>query len=147
MTPLYFDTYLAAIKNSVGSKIFRNFYVKVGGKKKDVMNNGELSCAFYVSSILALFKYIKEPHGAVLATVEDIQKAGWTKINKPIIGSVLVWEKIDFGSNDLHAHIGFYIGKDIAISNNYKLGYPTEHNWTFNGMRKIDSIWWNAKLK
>lgn len=146
VAPLFFDSYLAVVKNSVGSKMFRNFYVKVGGKKEDIMRNGELSCAFYVSAILTLFKFIKETHGTVASTVLDLKNSGWKQVKKPKVGSVIVWSKIDFGNSDIHTHIGFYVGKNSAMSNNYKLGHPTEHHWTFNGTRKIDSIWWKTKL-
>jgi hypothetical protein len=147
ITPLLFETYLAVVKNSVGSKMLRNFFARVSGKRKDVMNNGELSCAFYVSSVLALFKYCKAPHGSVDSTVGDLRKSGWKVAKKPVVGSVLVWSKMDFGKNDAHKHIGFYIGKDRAISNNYKLGYPTEHHWTFNSKRKIEMILWGSKIQ
>ncbi len=144
--PLVFDTYLAVIKNSIGSKIFRNFYARVNSKRTDIMRNGELSCAFYVSSVLALFKFIKEVHGTVDSTVKDLKKSGWKRISKPKIGSVLVWEKIDFGDNDIHKHIGFFIGGNKAISNSYKLRHPIEHSWNFGAKRKVDAILWNPKI-
>jgi hypothetical protein len=139
--------YLAVIKNSIGSKLFRNFYAKVNGKKEDIMRNGDLSCAFYASSILALFKLIKEVHGTVDSTVKDLKKAGWEETNKPLIGSVLVWEKIDFKNSGPHKHIGFFIGNNKAISNSFKLGYPIEHHWTFKDQRKVEMILRNKKLK
>lgn len=146
ITPLFFDTYLAVIKNSVGSKLFRNFYAKVDGKKTDIMHNGELSCAFYVSSVLALFKFIKEIHGTVDSTVKDLKESGWRKIDKPKVGSILVWEKIDFGNGDIHKHIGFFVGRNKAVSNSYKLNYPVVHSWSFNAKRKVDMILWNPRI-
>ncbi len=145
--PLIFDTYIAVIKNSIGSKLFRNFYAKVDGKKLDIMNNGELSCAFYVSSILVLFSFIKKVHGTVDSTVKDLQQSGWRVIKKPKIGSIIVWEKMDFKKGDSHKHIGFYIGNNQAISNSYKLGYPIKHHLTFNNKRKVELILWNQRNK
>jgi len=147
ITPLIFDTYLAVIKNSIGSKLFRNFYVAMAGKKTDIMKNGELSCAFYVSSILALFKLIGGIHGTVDSTVKDLRASGWKIVKKPKVGCILIWEKIHFGRNDIHQHIGFYIGNNRAVSNDYKLGYPVKHHWTFGGKRKVDLIFWNPKMK
>jgi hypothetical protein len=144
--PLIFDTYLTVIKNSVGSKLFRNFYVKNKRKKIDVLKNGELFCAFFVSSILYLFKLIKDVHTTVDSTVKDLQESAWQIVKRPKAGSIIVWEKIDFGGGDIHKHIGFYIGKGKAISNNYKLGYPTEHNWIFP-KRQVEMIFWNKKLE
>jgi len=149
--PILFDTYIAVIKNSVGSKIFRNSYAKINNKKTDILQNGNLSCAFFISSILVLFKLIKEIHGTVDETVRDLEQSGWQKITKPKIGSVIVWEKIDFGNKDFHKHIGFYIGNNKAISNSSKWKYPTIHRWTYGikenrPVRKIEAIFWNKKL-
>lgn len=142
-----FDTYLAVIKNSLGSKLFRNFYAKVNGKRADIMRNGELSCAFHVSSILVLFQFVKGVHATVDSTVKDLQRSGWKVIKRPKIGSVLVWEKIDFGNRDIHKHIGFYIGNNKAVSNSFKRGYPVIHSWNFGAKRKVDLMFWYPKLK
>lgn len=146
ITPLMFDTYLTVIKNSIGSKLFRNFYAKVDGKKADIMRNGELSCAFYVSSVLSLFRFIKKAHGTVDATVKDLKESGWKEIRKPKVGSILVWEKINFGDHGVHRHIGFFIGQNKAVSNSDTLRCPVRHSWNFNGKRKIDMIFWNPKI-
>lgn len=147
IVPLMFDSYLVVIKNSVGSKLFRNFYAKVDNKKTDVMKDGELSCAFYVSSVLVLFQMIDKAHGTVDYTVLALKKSGWRIVKKPKIGSVLIWEETDYGRNDIHKHIGFYVGDNKAISNSSKLGYPVRHHWTFGGKRKVEMILWNPKLK
>lgn len=147
ITPLIFDSYLAVIKNSVGSKLFRNFYARVNEKRTDIMQNGDLSCAFYVSSVLTLFKLIREVHGTVDATVKDLRKRGWRVVKKPRVGSVLVWEKLNFADNGFHKHIGFYIGNNKAISNSYTLGYPRKHHWTFGAKRKVELILHHSKLK
>ncbi len=150
--PILFDTYIAVIKNSAGSKMFRNLYAKVDGKKTDIMKNGDVSCAFFVSSILVLFKLIKEIHSTVDGTMRDLGQSGWQKITKPKIGNVIVWEKIDFGNKNFHKHIGFYIGNNKAIStSSSKYGQPVIHHWTYGikrnkPVRKIESIFWNKKL-
>lgn len=141
------ETYIAVIKNSVGSNLFRSLYAKVNGKRTDILRNGELSCAFYVSSILLLFKFIKEGHATVDSTIRDLKKSGWKKIKKIKIGSIIIWGKIDFGNKDSHKHIGFFIGGNKAVSNISELGYPGEHHYTFGRKRKIEFILWNDKLK
>ena len=151
--PILFDTYIAVVKNSVGSKMFRNSYAKINGKKTDILQNGMLSCAFFVSSILVLSKLIKEIHGTVDGTVKDLEQSGWQQIAKPKIGSVLVWEKIDFGNKNFHKHIGFYIGNNKAIStNSFKKRQPAVHHWTYGIKRnkpgrKVEAIFYNKKLK
>ena len=151
--PILFDTYIAVIKNSVGSKIFRNSYAKVNGKKIDILKNGELSCAFFVSSVLALFPLFElikcPPHSTVDGTLKDLQQSGWQKIKKPKIGSIIVWGK----NHNSHKHIGFYIGNNKAIStNSFRKGQPVIHHWTYGIKRnkpgrKVEAIFYNKKLK
>jgi len=108
ITPCFFDSYLQFIKNSVGSKMFRNFYAKVNGQKKDILGDGDLSCAFFVSAVLANFGLIKRGHCTVDGTISELEQNGWQKIKKPKVGAVLVWvEKID-EKGGKHKHIGFY---------------------------------------
>ena len=135
------QTFLAVVKNSTKTRMFRNFFVEENGKISDAMNNGELSCAFYASTILKMFDLISGIHGTVAKTISDLEKSGWKKISKPKIGSVLIWEKQNFGDEN-HSHIGFYLGRGCAISNNSTFGYPTRHDQQFGGKRKIESIFW-----
>src|SRR3989344_134237 len=148
--PILFDTYIAVIKNSLGSKMFRNSYAKINGKKSDILKNGGLSCAFFVSSVLALFplfvliKY--PPHSTVGGTLKDLQQSGWQKIKKPKIGSIIIWEK----NRNSHKHIGFYIDNNKAISTN-KEERPIIHHWACGIKRnkpgrKVEAIFWNKKL-
>jgi hypothetical protein len=145
VSPLLLDTYLAVIKNSSGSNLFRNLYAKVGDERQDITQNGELSCAFFVSSILVILKLIKEVHATVSGTVRDLKEFGWVEIEEPKIGAILVWEEKDFGNNRLHKHIGFYVGEGRAVSNDYKIGTPQEHKWN-SEERKVELILWNDKL-
>ncbi len=104
------DSYLSVIKNSIGTKMFRNFYCRINRKKKDILKNGELSCAFFVSSILTIFGLIEKIHCAVDGAIEDLKKFDWKKIKKLKIGSVILWEAKANGK-ETHKHIGFYVGK------------------------------------
>lgn len=149
--PLVFDTYIAVIKNSVGVKIWRNFYAEIDGAKQDIMRDGDLSCAFFVSSVLTLFGLIKRIHGTVDGTLIDMRVSAWRHIREPKVGSVLVWEYARDDGGDAHKHIGFYIGDNRAISNSSKLKAPTVHHWTFgikNGRpkRRVEAIFWHPKL-
>lgn len=146
-----FDTYISVIKNSVGTKMFRNFFVVENGKKKDAMKNGVLSCAYFVSFILCALGFIKRIHGTVDSAVKDLKESGWAEIKAPKVGSVLVWEEKDFGDGDTHKHIGFYIGDNKAISNSFKFKTPIKHHYTFGTVkgkpkRKIEAIFWNSKI-
>ncbi len=142
--PLQFDTYMAVIENSQGSYLFKNMYAAVDGVKTDVTKDGWLSCAFYVSSILVLFKQIKEIHATVASTVRDLEESGWKSIEEPVPGSIIVW-KPGQGTNG-HAHIGFYVGNDQAISNDSWKKYPWKGDWKFEGKRDVEKILWNPEL-
>ncbi|PIZ95758.1 MAG: hypothetical protein COX80_03440 [Candidatus Magasanikbacteria bacterium CG_4_10_14_0_2_um_filter_33_14] len=143
---LFKETYLSVIKNSVGTKSFQNFYAKINNKKQDIMNGGELSCAFFVSSITTMFGLSARVHGTVDNAVKDFLNFGWVEIKKPRIGAILIWEDLNF-EGEKHKHIGFYITKDEAISNNSVKKVPQKHSWDFKGKRKVVKILWNEKLK
>jgi hypothetical protein len=150
---LLFDSYLAMIKNSEGTKIFRDFYGRFDKKKENLTKGGDLSCAFFVSAILYHFGLIKEPHLTVEGVLEDmspvrnprllngVQKSGWYKISRPRKGSIILWKE-----RQGHRHLGFYLGNQKAISNNSKRRVPKIHHYTFNQRRKIEAIFWHKEL-
>lgn len=147
---LFFDSYITAIKNSIGTKMFQTLWAEVGGKKRDITERGKLSCAVFVSATLLFFGLIKERHATVKGTLKDMKESGWRRIKKPRVGSVLVWEEVDF-NHDPHEHAGFYIGPQKAVSNSWTRGTPIEHHWTF-GMtkgkpkRRVVAIYWHPRL-
>lgn len=142
-----FESYCAVIRNSVGTEMFRNFYVSQDDGVRDIMNDGEFSCAFFVSSVLALFGYIQKPHATVDSAYEDLKKSGWEEVNEPVEGSILFWDEIFFERDGLHAHVGFYIGDEQAISNDYKNGKVTRHHWIFDGKREVKAILWKEDIR
>ena len=76
------DTYLALIKNSVNSCAFKDVYGEINNKKKNLTKNGDLSCAYFVSSVLKIFDLIGSLHLTVSGVIKDIEKYGWKKIAK-----------------------------------------------------------------
>ena len=110
-----------------------------------MLNNGELSCAFFVSSILALFGWLKKPHATVKKTVTDLEMSGWKKIKRPRVGSIIVWESVAYPDDSNHKHIGFYMGKEMAISHSDKKRTPVLHKWK-KGKRRVELIYWNPKF-
>jgi len=138
---LYFKSYIQAIRNSVGSNLFRNFYVHTSDKGEfDALSDGDNSCAFYVSSILTIFKKINGVHGTIVRTVEDLRASGWQEVQDPKAGDVLVWEKEKF-DDGWHEHIGFYIGEGRAISTSIKEKTPIEHDMNFGETnRRVEQI-------
>ena len=119
------SSYLAAVRDSVGSHIFRHLYaVDEHGSRSDILQNGRLSCAYYVAFILYHFQLVKTPHATVTSTEPSDAHA----------------------EGAMHEHIGFYLGDERAISNSSAIGEITEHDWTFgadnegNPNRKITKI-------
>lgn len=137
---------MAMIANSIDTKMFRNAFFVIDEQKKDILQNGYLSCAVYTSSILFLFKLLQDIHATVDGTIRDLEQSGWQKISEPKAGDVLIWEPLILNSGSAHKHIGFFIEQDQAISNSSELGYPIKHHITFgieNGqpIRKIIAIY------
>ncbi len=133
--------YLAAIKNSVGSKQYRNIFAQVDGVREDLTDNGRLGCALFVSWILKHFDFIKEAHVTVDGTVKDLKEHGWKEVSTPKEGDVLVWEPtLDHDAAEPHQHIGFYLGDGRAVSNSSKLREIIEHDWQYEGTRRCSLI-------
>jgi len=125
-------SYLSRIHNSIGSKIFRNLYAKLDGKERDILDNGSLSCAIFVSIILQSFELIKKPHATVIKLLKDMEASGWKKSRRLKVGDVIVWEPIDqTGDGIKHVHVGFYLGNNKAISNSTEKRTPVKHHFTF----------------
>ncbi|MDP3731231.1 MAG: hypothetical protein Q8R34_01930 [bacterium] len=157
---ILFDSYLQAIKNSVGSNIFKNLYAFVDGQRMDIYKNGGLSCPVFVSSILVLYGLIqgppRGPHANVMSVVKNMKDSGWRKVRNPRPGAVLVWEAKETKdpAGDVyptHQHLGFYLGNSMAISNSSRAGHPIEHHWTYgeknsSPLRKVTAIYWHDKL-
>ena len=137
---LYFKTYLGVIRNSVGTGMFRNWYVKTPEQGEfDAMKDGEDSCAFYVSSLLKIFGKVTTIHGTVESTIKDLEKSGWQKVVEPQPGDVLVWETQKFADAQ-QRHIGFYIRDGRAVSTSWKKKIVVEHNQNFDNNRKIELV-------
>src|SRR3989344_62446 len=140
VTILQKESYLAMVRNAVGTNMYRNLFALVDGKKQDIMRDGDLSCAFFVSSVLLGFSLVKSVHGTVDGTVKDMKSSGWKRIKTPRQGCVIVWEPLPEKNGESHKHIGFYIGKGKAMSNNSKKRSPSAHPYN---NRKVNTFYWN----
>ena len=142
--------YLTMIENAARGEnwMFRNLYFEINGHGLDVLEDGGLSCAMFVSAILYLNKMIGDLHTTVIGVEEDMLKSGWYAIEELRLGAILFWEK-KIGDKDglPHNHNGFYIGDNMAISNDSKgTGFPHKHHYTYNDTRKIEKIYWHKSL-
>lgn len=141
---LKFKTYVTFIKNSINSKIFRNSFANIDGEVRDILENGKLSCAFYVCSVLKIFDLISDMHATVDGAIKDLEKNDWYEIENLKPGAILVWERS--GINAGHRHIGFYLGDDKAVSNGTKKRKIIKHHFKYKNKRKIEKILWCDKL-
>ncbi len=123
--PLVYHSYIAMIEDSVGSRMWQRNYALVDGKKTDVTNRGELSCAYYVSTILATFRLIENHHLLVSSLLADMNRSGWKEVKRPEVGDVILWgPKNNSSGGEEHNHVGFYMGGRKAIANNYVRSKP-----------------------
>lgn len=127
---LTLKTFLTLVKKSAGTEMFRQIFAEVDGREVDITENGNLSCAFYVSGLLAIFGLIDKIHATVSGTRKAMEAAGWIETTEMMPGAVLVWDKPQDGSHN-HQHIGFYLGEEQAISNIWQEGKPEIHHFTF----------------
>ena len=143
---LYKETYLKAVENSVGSKVFNSLVVQFRdtNEVKDILLDGIYSCAFFVSSILYLVNAIDKPHATVKRLLETFEKGEkWKKvaINDLEAGDVIFWENIKFDDGSENAHVGFALNKEEAVSTDYKNKVVTKHPIISESKRKIDVVY------
>ncbi|HNZ55621.1 MAG TPA: hypothetical protein PKN73_02785 [Candidatus Paceibacterota bacterium] len=130
--PLTLKSLLALIEASAGTTMFRHLYAEVDGVEQDILEDGNLSCAFYVSGVLAIFGLIDRLHTTVSGTVTALEKAGWQKTDNLKPGCVIVWDKPRDNSHN-HQHIGFYLGDETAIANSTEKKVIAKNHYTYGG--------------
>lgn len=133
--PFDMGSYLEAINDSIGSEAYRTLMWSVnGGEPRDILENGLLSCAFYVSSLLLDVGLIRAKHATVRGLVEDEFEnggLGWYAIDDPQHGDIVVWGPARQKDGQIHRHVGFYIGPATAISHSDRARTPIEHSLRF----------------
>lgn len=125
----FFQTYLTMILGSVDSDQYRKLYVRLpDGSSKDVIGDGDLACAYFVSSILTLCGLTKDGvHTTVDETILDLEASKWQRVEIPYVGCVVVWKKRHCTDGQFHRHIGFFVGNDEVVSNQAVSGRPKRH--------------------
>ncbi|MBI2439184.1 MAG: hypothetical protein HYV45_01105 [Candidatus Moranbacteria bacterium] len=161
-------SYLAMIEASVDSKMFRQLFVtEYDGSHTDVIGNGDLACAFYVSALLHIFNLVKTGvHTTVDKTEWDMTVLSqWYLLPSNTVsvmrhhlsqmprGSVIIWGKKMCTDGLQHRHIGFYMGEKEAISNRPDQGSPQRHHYTFgenddgSPVRPIEKVYFHPLLE
>lgn len=139
----YFETYLAMVRNAVGTKMFRNLYVRIdGGPVVDAIDEGENACAFFVTSVLYILGKHKGVHATVASAEKDLNESGWIHIGQKDLqpGDVVIWTGRD--DDNPSEHIGFYIAEDEAVSTSSSEGIVARHQLHFGALnRKIRAVY------
>ena len=148
------DSLLAMIRQSVGSYQYRTLFVRTSGQKAvDVIGDGDLACALYVSALLSLFRLMHGGiHTTVAWTIKDLMDSGWYEDNALQPGSVIIWAEKLCTDGLHHRHIGFFMGDDLAISNDPRNRSPQVHHYTYGEqdgqpVRVIEAIYFHEALK
>lgn len=129
------ETFIKAIENSIDSKLFNSIIIKKkDGKMVDLLNDGEYSCASYVSGILTIFNILPKTRSTVKSLTEDLE-CNKNFMEVPVknitTGDIIIWSKTKFKNASDNEHVGFAISKEKAISTNYKEKKIIEHHITF----------------
>ena len=136
-------SYLSFAKANVDSNMFRKLYFNDHKKNIDILEDGNLSCAFFVSSVLKIFDLIKKTHTTVNGTIKDMENCGWKNIKKPTPGCIIVWNNNMLKNKKDHKHIGIYLGQNKAISNSSEKKTPQIKKYNY---QEIEKILWNKKI-
>lgn len=124
--PLVLPTYLAFIEASIGTELFQNFWASVNGKKKELTGKGNLSCAFFVTTVLKVFNLVQEVQVTNNRALRDMEHSGWFEIPRPRTGCIVVWSEKDADAARMRReggtyqskvkHCGFYLSKDRCVN-------------------------------
>ena len=99
MQYLHYKTYLSMLDRCENLEIFRNFFAKKDdGEIIDLLDDGDNSCATFVSNILYINALIKSSHATVESTINDILSFGWTEhksIGEIEKGDLIIWNKTE----------------------------------------------------
>lgn len=123
--------------------------------EKDILNNGSVSCAYFVSNLLKQFNLTAVWRTNVPKVMDDLLDKWWHPMNPTTdpsnipAWSILVREWSYWETYwKIHRHIGFYMWDEKAISNNsiHFTGLadawlvPVQHHYTYKWQRQITHI-------
>lgn len=145
------ETYLIMIENAEGTRMFRSLFAQRDDSEnpEDILNGGELSCAFFVSNLLLLFGWVDAPHATVKSVRRVLLENGWESVGAEDIqsGDVVFWEEVVSKNSDRHSHVGFALNDKEAISTSDKNHAVMRHHITYGAKedgtpkRNIDAVY------
>lgn len=135
----YEKNYLSTIESGVGTNLFKHLYMfDDSGNEFDAADNGNRSCALFVTSILKMFNRIDNMHSTASGTLKYISGADdWRQSDNPQPGDLVFWPKTE----NTTGHVGFYVAGNQSISINDNEGVASLHPLTLKDGRTPDSYW------
>lgn len=129
-------------QNACGSNQYRNYYVD----DCDILKNGDLSCAWFVSSLLVCNRLIDGVSFTVRGLETRLQESPcWDEVHFDLLfgnlkpGDIIFWDSIPF-KKEKHYHVGIYTGSENAISNRSLTGQPGKHHIRYTGLSDNDEL-------
>ncbi len=143
ITVLRKESLVQMIKNAPGTRLFNSLIVRHEdtGRVEDVFQDGNLSCAAFVSSLLTLTTMLSEPRATVASLRAVIEESSqWESVDVANVepGDVVFWATQRFDNGEDHAHVGFVLNSEEAVSTDYKVRAVAKHPLV--GTRVIDAV-------
>lgn len=140
------------IENSIGSRLFSSLFVTFedGGDTADILNDGELSCAFFVSSLLTLAGVMEKPCATVKKLTELITNDPlWVRVEEAdaTVGDVVIYKKVIFEDETEHAHIGLALNEDEVVSTSYEKKEVVRHPIDYRPIESVHRYTWSRSEK
>jgi|AntAceMinimDraft_13_1070369.scaffolds.fasta_scaffold106820_2 hypothetical protein len=127
-------------KNFEGSNGFRNYF---DVNQKDILDDGDLSCAIYISTVLVMCRLTEGVSFTVSGLLTRIRNSdnfieyAYTSIGDLLPGDIVVWDSL---KDDQNKHVGIFLGGEFvdknAISNRSSQGSPGRHSVLYTGRDK-----------
>lgn len=124
-------TLLYRIEASCGSTQFRRLYAEVDGTEVDILRDGQVSCAVFVSALLVMAELLPKMCATVSGLERQLQANGWQQVDTVSPGAVIIWEASAQASGEEHLHAGFALSAEEAVSHSDKGRVPEKHHYTF----------------
>lgn len=115
------ETFIKMVENSVGTRLFNSIIAKRGEETIDILADGDLSCATFVSNILYLNHFLDNQRVVVGSLEKDLaSSSNFKEISPenylPETGDVILWGVIVGQDGVAHKHFGFALNNEEAVS-------------------------------
>lgn len=86
------------IQSSIGSSLWKHLYIaKQDGSSTDILQDGNISCGYFVSSLLKQFNLSPASYANTKSLYQGLLHYGWKEINREgkteniPLGSLIIW--------------------------------------------------------